>query len=203
MELQSRDRRALVLLASAIAVYFFFTEVGFPIYDELAAGEESALAKEDQLRRYRRAVIRKADYGQLLEDARQRVAEGEARLIRGDNAALASAELQTIVEEAAERTGIELGQRNMSPARQKDNFFNEITMTLGFECTPVQFVAFLSALRDQEKFVTVLTVQATPLRAVDQMPAENELTKDLRIDLTLGAVLSSTPQVPAAEGDGG
>ena len=49
----------------------------------------------------------------------------------------------------------------------------------------------------------LIPVQATPLRAVDQMPAENELTKDLRIDLTLGAVLSSTPQVPAAEGDGG
>ena len=32
--------------------------------------------------------------GQLLEEARRRVEEGEARLLRGDNPSLASAELQ-------------------------------------------------------------------------------------------------------------
>jgi hypothetical protein len=199
MELQPRDRLALVLLASALAVYVFFTELGFPFYDELAAAEESALEKEDQLRRYRRAVVRKADYGQLLEDAKLRVAEGEARLIRGDNPSLASAELQTIVEGAAEKIGIELGQRSMSPASRKDDFFNEITMTLVFECTPGQLVGFLSELRNQEKFMTVLTFQATPLEGADQIPVDRELTKDLRVDLTLGTVLSSAP-VPGEEG---
>ena len=203
MEFRPRDRRALVLLGSALAVYFFFTEVGFPVYDELTAAQEGALEKEDQLRRYRRAVVRKANYEQLLEDARQRVAEAEATLIRGDNPALASAELQTIVEGAAERTGIELGQRVISPASRKDDFFTEITMTLAFECTPGQMVGFLSELRAAEKFISVRSFETSPLRAVDELSTDVEMTKDLRVNLTVGAVLASVPSAPTAEGDEG
>ena len=85
LEIRPRDRRALLLLVLSLVVYLFLTEVALPIYDGLAAAAESALDKEDQLRRYRRAVVRKANYEQLLEEAQRRVAEGEARLIRGDN----------------------------------------------------------------------------------------------------------------------
>ena len=94
----------------------------FPAYNRLAAAVDIALEREDQLRRYRRAVARKADYGQLLEEARRRVEEGEALLLRGDNSRWPPAELQAVIEEVAEATGIELGQRNMSAARQKDEF---------------------------------------------------------------------------------
>ena len=184
----------------ALAVYLFFTQVGFPIYDELAAALDTALEREDQLRRYRRAVVRKANYAELLADARLRVEEGEALLIRGDNPSLASAELQTMVEQVAELTGIELGQRNMSVARQKDEFFNEITMTLGFESTPGQLVAFLEKLRGSEKLVAVRSIQIAPLHVVDEVPEGGELVKDLRVNLTLGAVLASAPVAEPVEG---
>jgi len=203
MELQTRDRRALVLLATALAVYLFMAEVGFPFYDEFASAEESALEKEDQLRRYRRALVRKADYGQLLEDARLRVTEGEARLIRGDNPALASAALQTIVEAAAEQIGIELGQRTMAPPSRKDDFFDEITMTLAFECTPGQLVGFLSELRAAERFISLRSFEASPVRAVDEPSTELEMTKDLRVNLTVGAVLARVLPVPSSERDEG
>ncbi len=199
-ELRARDRRALLLLVSALAVYFFFTEIGFPLYDRLAAAADSALEKEDQLRRYRRAVVRRADYGQLLEEARRRMDEGEGRLIRGDNPSLASAELQVIVEQVAETTGVELGQRNMSPARQKDEFFVEITMAISFECTPGQLVAFLSELRASEKLVAVRSLEVSPLHVVDGVSDGGELMKDVGVNLTVGAVLASAPSAPSAEG---
>ena len=199
-EIRQRDRRALLLLGVLLGLYFVLSEVAFPAYDRLAAAVDIALDREDQLRRYRRAVVRKGDYGQLLEEARRRVDEGEALLIRGDNPSLASAELQTIIEEIAEATGIELGQRNMSAARQKDEFFNEITMTLGFDCTPGQLVAFLEQLRGSEKLVAVRSIQTAPLSVVDELSEGMELRKDVRVDLTVGAVLASPPEGDPVEG---
>ena len=166
----------------------------------VGAAVDIALDREDQLRRYRRAVARKADYGQLLEEARRRVEEGEALLLRGDNPSLASAELQAVIEEVAEATGIELGQRNMSAARQKDEFFNEITMSLGFECTPGQLVAFLEQLRGLEKLLAVRSIQIAPLSVLDEVSEGMELLKDVRVNLTVGAVLASQPAGEPAEG---
>ena len=200
LQIRQRDRRALLLLGVSLGLYFVLSEVAFPAYDRLAAAVDIALDREDQLRRYRRAVVRKADYGQLLEEARQRVEDGEGLLIRGDNPSLASAELQTIIEEVAEATGIELGQRNMSAARQKDEFFNEITMTLGFECTPGQLVAFLEQLRGSEKLVAVRSIQIGPLSVVDAVSEGMELLKDVRVSLTVGAVLASPPEGEPVEG---
>ena len=200
LEIRQRDRRALFLLGVSLGLYFVLSEVASPAYDRLAAAVDTALDREDQLRRYRRAVVRKADYGQLLEEARRRVEEGEAQLVQGDNPSLASAELQTIVEQVAELTGIELGQRKMSAARQKDEFFNEITMTLGFESTPGQLVAFLEQLRGSEKLVAVRSIQIAPLIVVDEVTEGMELLKDVRVNLTVGAVLASPPEAVPGEG---
>ncbi len=200
LEIRRRDRRALLLLGVSLGLYLVLSEVAFPAYNRLAAGVDIALDREDQLRRYRRAVARKADYGQLLEEARRRVEEGEALLIRGDNPSLASAELQAVIEEVAEATGIELGQRNMSAARQKDEFFNEITMSLGFECTPGQLVAFLEQLRGSEKLLAVRSIQIAPLSVVDEVSEGMEVLKDVRVNLTVGAVLASPPAGEPAEG---
>ena len=130
----------------------------------------------------------------------RRVEEGEALLLRGDNPSLASAELQAVIEEVAEATGIELGQRNMSAARQKDEFFNEITMSLGFECTPGQLVAFLEQLRGSEKLRAVRSIQIAPLSVVDEVSEGMEVLKDVRVNLTVGAVLASPPAGEPAEG---
>ena len=200
LELRKRDRRALILMGMALIVYFSFTAMILPFYDDLALATDTALERENQLRRYRRAVLQKANYAEVLVEARKRVEEGEALLIRGDNPSLASAELQMIIEEIAEITGIELGQRNISPATRKDDFFNEITMTFGFESTPGQVVALLERLRNSEKLVTVRSIQIAPLRIVHEVSEDMELLKDLRVNLTVGAILASAPSGDNSEG---
>jgi len=199
-DLKRNDRRAFLVLVLVLAIYVFFAEVALPVYDGLAIAADSALEKEDQLRRYRRAVIRRADYGQLLEEARRRMEAGEGRLIRGDNASLASAELQTIVEGVAEVTGVVLGPRNMSTARKKDEFFNEITMTLGFDCTPGQLVGFLTQLRASDKLIAVRSLRVSPHEAVDGVALGVGLSKDVTVNLTVAAVLASATVAPPDEG---
>jgi hypothetical protein len=168
----------------------------FPALDTLTAAEQTAADKEDELLKYRRALTRKGHYTQLIEQASKSITEAESRLISGSNSSLASVELQTIIEEAAKKVEIPLGQRSMTPARKKDDFFNEITMTLGFECTLNQLTTFLAEIRSSPKFITVRSAQVTPVQAVHTAPPNADLKKTVRVNLTLVAALSSPTAGP-------
>lgn len=198
-EVRDRDRRALIGLGLAAGVYLMLSMIAFPAFDSLKSSSDEASEKEQQLMKYRRAMIRKGHYTQLLEQARKNMAEAEARLIRGDNASLASVELQNIVEEAAKKVEIPLGQRNMSTAKKKDQFFNEITMTLSFECTPNQLTMFLAEIRNASKFITIRSAQIAPLQVLQEAPKRGDFQKTVRVSLTLAALLASPALQPQTQ----
>ena len=198
-ELRDRDRRALIGLALALAAFVVVSEFLLPAYDNLAASTESVQPKEDQLMRYRRAILRQGHYAQLLDQVRKNTADAEGRLIRGDNPSIASVEFQSIVEEAAKKVQIDLSQRNVAPARKKDNFFNEITLTLSFESTPNQLATFLAEMRAAPKFVTVVNAQIAPTQVILEAPRKENFEKRLRVNLTLAALLTAAPQIDAGK----
>jgi Tfp pilus assembly protein PilO len=124
-----------------------------------------------------------------LEQARKNVDEAEARFIRGDNPTLASVELQTIVETAARKSGLALNQRSVSPARRKDDFFNEITMTIAVEGTPSQISSFLAEIRGAPKVVNIRSAQMAPTEVMQEAPPKGDFKKMLRANLTIFAQL--------------
>ncbi len=194
IEIRERDRRALIGLGAAVGIYVLLSMAVFPAFDDLRTAGEEAEAKEEQLMKYRRAQIRKGHYAQLLEQARKNVNDAESRLIRGDNASLASVELQNVIEEAAKKVEIPLGQRNMSTAKKKDDFFNEITMTLSFESTPNQLTMFLSEIRNAPKFITIRNAQVAPVQVLQEAPKKGDFQKTVRVNLTVAALLAAAIQ---------
>src|SRR5215471_10444772 len=124
IHIRPRDRRALLALTGAALLYLMFSMLVLPAFDRLKGTGQSAAEKEEQLRKYRQAVQRKGHYSQLLEQARKIVTDSESRLIRGDNPTLASNELQNLVEDAAKKVNIEIAQKNVIPAKKKDQYFN-------------------------------------------------------------------------------
>ena len=103
-------------------------------------------------------------------------------------------ELQNIIEEAAKKVEIPLGQRNMSTAKKKDQFFNEITMTLSFESTPNQLTMFLSEIRNVPKFITIRNAQMAPVQMLQEAPKKGDFQKTVRVNLTVAALLTSPAQ---------
>jgi hypothetical protein len=188
-ELGGRDRRAILLLAAASAIYVTFSYGVLPAFDRLKDASVQVGDKEEQLKKYRRAVIRKGHYKQLLEQARKNVGEAETRFVRGDNPTLASVELQTIVEGAAKKVGLDLPQRNITPARKRDDSFNEITMTLAVEATPAQIFGFLAEIRNAPKFVTVRNAQIAPVQVMMEPPKKGDFMKVVRANVTIAAPL--------------
>ena len=188
-EIRDRDRRAILLLVGAAAIYGILSFGVLPVFDRLKDASARVGEKEEQLKKYRRAVIRKGHYTQLLEQARKNVADAESRLVRGDNPTLASVELQTIVEEAAKKVGLDLPQRNVTPARKKDDSFNEITMTLAVEATPGQIFGFLAEIRNAPKFVTIRNAQVAPAQIVMEAPKKGDFLKVVHANLTIAALI--------------
>ena len=54
-------------------------------------------------------------------------------------------------------------------------------------------------LRGLEKLVTVRSIQISPLQAMDDVPEGEALVKDVRVSLTVGAVLASAPVAEPVE----
>ena len=188
-EIRERDRRAVLMLLAAGGLYVVLSFGLLPAFDSLKAAATGTSDKEQQLSKYRRALVRKGNYTQLLEQARKNMAADEALFIRGDNPSLAAVELQTIVEGAAGKSGLALNQRNISAARKKDDFFNEITMTVAIDGTPSQISSFLSELRSAPKFLVVRSLQLAPTEVLHEAPPKGGFKKMLRANLTISGLL--------------
>ena len=186
-EIRPRDRRALVLLVLALVVYGALKLAAFPVYDRLARASDAAVEKETQLRRYRRAELRKGQYAEITKLASAKLEQNEAVLSKAANESLLSAELQARLEAAAVKVGLMFNQRSVGQARRLNDFYWELPMTLGFESTPGQLVMFLVELRTVPQFVTVRAVQVTPVQPVQEVPKVGDLTKSVRVTMTIAA----------------
>lgn len=203
IELRQRDRRALVFLGLAVGLYAASQFVIFPAYDRLSASSEEVSEKEEQLRKYRRALLRKGQYERLIPAAGAQVREAEKILVRGDNPALATTELQTLVEAAARNAGINVLQRSVAAPRKVDAFYGEVVLSLSFEATLTQLVNLLVNLRSAPKLLDIRSVQISPAQPLPEMPkAAGDYRKTLRVTMTIGAVLGSTapPSLPGGAG---
>src|SRR2546430_16713692 len=96
LEIRERDRRAIFLLVAAAAIFGGISFGLLPAFGALTQASSGAGEKEEQLSRYRRALVRKGHYAKLLEQVRKGVTDADARLIRGPNPTLAAVEFPTI-----------------------------------------------------------------------------------------------------------
>src|SRR5262245_14859345 len=104
--MRQRDRRALMLMALALIIYGLANWVVLPTYDRLSSAGDLAAEKQTQLRRYRRAELRKGQYTDLLKVASDRLTKSETVVIAAANVSLASAELQSLIEGVGNKLGI-------------------------------------------------------------------------------------------------
>src|SRR5689334_13878191 len=101
-----RNRRALVGLGIAVAVYLISSQGLLPLYDQLKAASGTVADKTGELKKYRRELSHRGNYDALKADSRKRLDELSTHFFTND--AAGSAELQRIVEESAKTVGVDL-----------------------------------------------------------------------------------------------
>ena len=188
LQIRQKDRRALLLLVAALGIYGLVQVGVLPAYDRLIAARDLAADKEAQVRRYRRAELRKGEYADLLKLAADRIARDESVVISAANLPLASAELQSLVEGAGSKVGLMVSQRTIGTPRRLNDFYAELPMTLSFESTPGQLVSFLSELRTLPRFLTVRSLQIAPIQPVLEAPKGSNVTKDVRVVMAVSSL---------------
>jgi hypothetical protein len=191
--INQRNRRALIILGVAIAVYLISSQGLLPLYDQLRASSSAAADKTDELKKYERELSHRGNYEALKTDARKKLDELKTHFFTND--AAGSAELQRTVEDIAKTAGIDLMQRTTTQPKRVDELTGEVTMTTNFEATPNQLVAFLNQLRNAPKIVNVRNAQVDPIQIVYETPKSGEVKKTLRANLTIaGAALNAVAE---------
>ena len=192
LEIRQRDRHALLGLALAVAVFGVIKLVALPAYDRFAVAADTVAEKESQLRRYRRAQLRKGQYAELVKLTTAKIVENESVVSKAASESLVSAELQSMVETTATKVGVMLAQRSVGASRKLNDFYAELPMTLGFESTPGQLVAFLAELRALPRVVVVHSLQVTPVHPVQEVHKGEDLSKNVRVTMTIATVRTET-----------
>lgn len=187
LNLQRRDRRALIFLGVAVVAYIVLAWGLLPFYGTLSEAESAAVEKEKLLQKYREVIGRKDRYVSLVAEVDNQMKQAEERIIRSANPSLAAVELQTIVEGTARGLDIALIQRSVAPATATDDPIRQITMTIAFEATPRQLVALLAELRALPKSIRVLTMAVNPVQTAQEAPKDQKFSKNLRVSMSLGA----------------
>lgn len=191
--IEDRNRRALLGLFLAAFLYLGISEVVFPVLEKVKVVSEHAEVSADQLGKFRQALSRKGHYAALFVDTRKRVQNLHARFMDSSNPVIASGELQLMVEKIAKDANINFVQRSIVGTRHQDALVSEVAMTVAFESSPPQLTSFLSSLRSAPKFLQVTAAQISPLQIAHEIPANGELSKNVRATVTIAALFLGSP----------
>jgi Tfp pilus assembly protein PilO len=194
--MKPRDRKALILLVLALAIYAGTNTFVLPAYDRIANAKDVAADKENLVRRYRRAELRKGQYADLMKTAADRVTQSETVVITAPNLSLVSAEFQSLVEDAAKKVGLVVGQRTVGTPKALNDFYAELPLTISFESTPGQLVSFLNEIRNIPRFMTINSLQVSPTDFVVDPPKGMAVSKNIRVSMTLYSLVPAAPIKP-------
>lgn len=157
----SRDRAiALGLLALAVAVVYF--AVVAPLLD---LGREYADAVEElefRLARYRKIAAEKAYWTKHVEEIRQHSSVSEQYISR-DTAALASADLQTLIKDTVTASGGELISTQVTP-EQREEQLTRISVRVRMNGSTRVLRDVLHALETAKPMLWVDSVNLRPIR---------------------------------------
>ncbi len=192
-KLSQRDRIALVVGASATALFLVLNFIVFPLLGRLTYDAGAVGQQEVTLRRYQR-LLSDAELKKTQRAAAQDRLKGlEAGLLESPSTSLANAEWQHLVGELADSKGIELGS---SEFLRVQNLSPEYSLLIGrvqFRCRLDQLVDFLVATATSPKLISVnrMTISGS----------QGDPQKRLNVQLMVGAAVRAVRAVKRASGE--
>ncbi|MGH9721533.1 MAG: type II secretion system protein GspM [Bryobacteraceae bacterium] len=158
MKLSSRDRRALILLAIAVAVMLIWRFAGTTDAPVEAAVNSTELL-ERQLARLRLTAATVPGKEKLAQRLTSELATLEKGMIQADTAPQAQAQLLQVVRQIAKTESIDARGGEFGPARPLGQDYGEVSVTVAFECRIEQLVNLLAALSSVPDLLATSEIQ--------------------------------------------
>jgi Tfp pilus assembly protein PilO len=188
VELKSRDRRALVLLLAALGIAALLQ---LDIFTPGAVSSASAGSLEAAEQRLLLAQVRarKLPLAEAELDAAQRQLDVlEQGLLKSESAALAQAEMRTLVGDLLAAEGITMESSQFGAVQLDGEDYAQVPLNVNFQCGIEQFVNLLAAVANAPELLSTRRIRMTP---------ENHATKSVRVQLTVAGLLpvARTPEL--------
>lgn len=151
MNLTDRDRRALIILAAGLAVFFIvYLATRSSDSGKVVQPVESVEHMRKQLDAQRRAAAKLPATEEIYKKVSAELTDREKGLIIADTAAQAQARLVQILREVArnQQPSLDIRQTELGQARPFGDAYGAVQVSITLDCnTPqlVNFMAFLSA----------------------------------------------------------
>ena len=158
MTLQSRDKRALILLGGAAAfmlLYWISGNSSGPDAAKAVASVDSIDRTERRLETLRRQISTLASKEKLLKQASVELADREKGLIPGDTAEQAQAQLlETLKRIAQEQTPpIEIRQVELGQPQPYGDAYGQVSLAVNMDCRIEELVNFLAQIGAQHEIM--------------------------------------------------
>lgn len=181
MKLGKRDRRALMLLAAAVAVILalkFGMGGSGPVVAEAAV--DSVDMAERKLVKLRQLAATIPGKEAVLKEANSQLAAKEAGVIQADTAQQAQAQLLQVIRTLGKTENIDARGGEFGPVKPLGADYGEVSVTVSFECRIEQLVNFLADLTSEKALLASSDVRIT---------AGDPKLKTLGVRLSLSGVI--------------
>jgi type II secretory pathway component PulM len=163
VKITAREKRILLIggaVAAAVAIFYLST---------LALPGREGLSQELQTKRrtligQKELLLREAHYKTRLEEDRKRLEKDLSRRLPGENSSIAGAELQKVLKDLADQSGVEIIRRDNQREQKLDNALMKVSVRIETQCTIEQLVRFLAAIENYDKLLSVEHLTVTSFR---------------------------------------
>lgn len=189
MKVTSRERMVIivgVVIAVAVGIFYLATLL-VPDSQSLS---QSVDLKKRMLRSQLEILAQEDFYKTRLDQYQKQLLQDSTRFFPGENPSLAGADLQKIVKDFADQSGVEVTQRNIMPDKKIQDLATKVSVRMTTNCNPDQLVRFLTLIENYEKLLKVDEMQ------MDRFDVRRS---EIRTVLTISGYIALPPEKPKAK----
>ncbi|MDR0311070.1 MAG: hypothetical protein LBJ21_05750 [Acidobacteriota bacterium] len=153
----AREKKVLYTgIALAIAILVYWASAFFSPGDgESLAGKVET--QESLLRRQKELIGREDFFKKRIEDAESDIEKIRGRLLPGNNATAAATELQRVLNDFADDSGVLINTKSNLPEQKiaDSDSLVKISVRIAIDCQEESLVNFLAAIKNYDKFLKV------------------------------------------------
>lgn len=188
--MSQKDRRALIILGIAVGLFLILQlDIFSPSSVSATPTSDTALEALEQRLQLAQVKARQRPLTEVeLASAQKRIEKLEARLLESADAALAQAEMRSLVGELLEAEGIPLRNSRFGSVRLERESYAEVPLVVEFTCGIEQFVNLMASVANSARLLATREIRIQP---------ENTDVKSISVRLTIAGYLplDRTPEL--------
>jgi hypothetical protein len=161
MQIQKREKWALITCVGAVLLFSLMKFVFFPTWDSLQETRENIPMQEKKLGKYKEVVASVPLRTSEASKVEALLHTAERGLLESKTASLASAELQDLLKQIAMTQSIDFRSSDFLPVKAISADYAEVPIGLQFQCKVDQLANLMRELSIHTKYLRVvrLTIQ--------------------------------------------